>query len=79
MARCGEERGGHAPCFMNGLVALGGGRRGDASGFTLGWIGNVAVSVSAVVVREDIFFVILPLKSIITIPTNIQQSNSKIA
>ena len=22
----------------------GGGRRGDASGFTLGWIGNVAVS-----------------------------------
>ena len=53
-----QGRGGHAPCFMNGLVALGGGReerRGDASGFTLGWIGNVAVSVSAVVVREDIF------------------------
>ena len=46
---------------MNGLVALGdggegGGTRGDASGFTLGWIGNVAVSVSAVVVMEDIFF-----------------------
>ena len=35
-----------------------GGRRGDASGFTLGWIGNVTVSVSAVVVREDIFFLL---------------------
>ena len=27
MARCGEEGGGHAPCFMNGLVALGDGGR----------------------------------------------------
>ena len=66
MARCGEERGGFAPCFMNGLVALGdggegGGRRGDASGFTLGWIGNVAVSVSAVVVREDFLLLLICL------------------
>ena len=28
MARCGEEGAGHAPCFMNGLVALGDGREG---------------------------------------------------
>ena len=73
MARCGEERGGHAPCFMNGLVALGdggegGGRRGDASGFTLGWIGNVAASAVAV---GDICY----LNSTITI----HQSNFQVA
>ena len=49
----------------------GGGRRGDASGLTLCWIGSVAASAVAV---GDIGY----LKSI-TIPTKIHLSNFQVA